>query len=296
MPMKRPTLVVAEKSGQLGNQLILFSHLIALAQEYQLRVSNPSFADYSRHFAGTHRSLYPVYPFVAQRPSSIGLQRLLFRATNIYARGMRKGYWGGRSRAFIATLGDTPAFDKNLSEPPCLDAIRSNGRTFLFGWRYRNYELFYKHSDIIREFFKPVAHEEVIVPFVNRLREKFDVIVALHIRQGDYETFENGKYYLSTKQYRDIAAGMIEQIGGPRVGVVIFSNVKQDLSIFRPLAVVEGPGEAVTDLYCMALADYIIAVPSTFSRWASFYGKVPLGVVNAQTDRLALSQFAASPH
>ena len=63
---------------------------------------------------------------------------------------------------------------------------------------------------------------------------------------------------------------------GKKVGFIVCSNVAQ--SIMDPLlpVVYPGPGQPVEDLYALAACDYIIGPPSTFSRWASFYGKTPL--------------------
>ena len=30
---------------------------------------------------------------------------------------------------------------------------------------------------------------------INNIRKKADIIVGVHIRHGDYRTFENGRYY-----------------------------------------------------------------------------------------------------
>jgi len=37
-----------------------------------------------------------------------------------------------------------------------------------------------------------------------------------------------------------------------------------------------GTGHFIEDLYTLASCDYIIGPPSTFTMWASFYGRVPL--------------------
>jgi hypothetical protein len=128
------------------------------------------------------------------------------------------------------------------------------------------------------------------------LRERFDALIALHIRQGDYDSYQSGRFFLTTHEYRNLLEPVIEQLSPKRTGVIVFSNIRQDLSIFHPLSVIAGHGDVITDLYCMAQADYIIAVPSTFSRWASFYGQVPLATVDKETRPLELSHFSASPH
>ena len=62
MGMRRGSLVVAERCGQLGNQFILFAHLIALAEEYGLNLLNPAFCEYANAFSGTQNAVVPAYP------------------------------------------------------------------------------------------------------------------------------------------------------------------------------------------------------------------------------------------
>ena len=47
----------------------------------------------------------------------------------------------------------------------------------------------------------------------------------------------------------------------------------------------------ITDLYCMASCDGIIGPPSTFSQWASFYGKVPLSFIFTKDDVIQLREY-----
>ncbi|MCS6783545.1 MAG: hypothetical protein NZ482_10320, partial [Gloeomargarita sp. SKYG98] len=45
---------------------------------------------------------------------------------------------------------------------------------------------------------------------------------------------------------------------------------------FSGLPVHWGTGHIIEDLYGLAECDYLIATPSTYSGWASFYGQVPI--------------------
>lgn len=55
-------LIIAEKVGQLGNRLLLYSNVIAYAIEHNLTVVNPSFAEYASLFETTHQDLLCRYP------------------------------------------------------------------------------------------------------------------------------------------------------------------------------------------------------------------------------------------
>jgi hypothetical protein len=57
-----------------------------------------------------------------------------------------------------------------------------------------------------------------------------------------------------------------------------------------------GPGHQVEDLYALAACDRLLAAPSTFSMWASFYGAVPLYVVPHAAPDFSLADFRVFTH
>ena len=57
---------------------------------------------------------------------------------------------------------------------------------------------------------------------------------------------------------------------------------------FGDLQVHFGPGHIVEDMYAMAEADLLIGPPSTYTGWASFYGKVPLVVMESADDSVEI--------
>ena len=295
--MSGRSLVVAERCGQLGNQLILFSHLIALAEEYGLNVYNPAFWAYADAFAGTQEAVVPAYPVRRSLTAPDWLRKAVFNSTNLHARALRKGYLPALPKcAWIETPGLTPDYDKDLSTSENRAVIAANRFVYLLGWRYRSYDLFHKHAEIIRDFFRPVRHQDVVENFIGALRARYEILIAVHVRQGDYVAHENGRFFLSTEFYGAILQTVSSQLKGKKTVAIIFSNVDQDLSIFADVDVVAGPGEAIADLSAMTRCDYIFGVPSTFSRWASFYGQVPLATIDRDTCFLSLASFLPSPH
>ena len=70
------TLILADQTGRLGNRLILFSHVIAAAEEHGCRVLNLSILPAAHYFEGLHLNPLGRYP---KRFFPIDL-RWLFRA------------------------------------------------------------------------------------------------------------------------------------------------------------------------------------------------------------------------
>jgi hypothetical protein len=61
--------------------------------------------------------------------------------------------------------------------------------------------------------------------------------------------------------------------------------------MFAGLNVTFGTGDLIEDMYAFASCDYLIGAPSTFTMWASFYGKVPLNVIRSPDQTQKLTDF-----
>jgi hypothetical protein len=55
-----------------------------------------------------------------------------------------------------------------------------------------------------------------------------------------------------------------------------------------------GSGPPVNDLWTLSKCDFVFGPPSTFSQWASFYGKVPLLHLRGNDDRIEVEKFRIS--
>lgn len=173
------------------------------------------------------------------------------------------------------------------------------GVTFSPGWSNRSDPGFIKkHAETLRFLFSP---HDVVWEKAKALVEpdRKYVMVGVHIRRGDYIAYRGGKYYFDMRVYANCMAQLKEQIISSfpagekkKVKFLICSNEKINRKCFMNLDIVEGNGDFMIDLYSLSLCDYIIGVPSTYSQWASFYGKVPLGVINDANVKLDLRDFS----
>jgi hypothetical protein len=115
--------------------------------------------------------------------------------------------------------------------------------------------------------------------------------VGVHIRHGDYANFRDGKYFYTLPQYVDQMRILARLLAPRRIGFLVCSNVSQDSTHFGDLKVTMGPGHLLEDMYALAECDYLMGPPSTYTIWASFYGKVPLHSIEAADAPLALADF-----
>ena len=118
-------------------------------------------------------------------------------------------------------------------------------------------------------------------------REGLDLLVGVHVRLGDYAEWQGGRYFFQIGEYARWMHEVVAIQARQRVGFLICSNGDVDeLLKINGLHATRGPGSAVADLYALAACDLLIGPPSTFTLWASYYGQVPLHMLESANQRL----------
>lgn len=114
---------------------------------------------------------------------------------------------------------------------------------------------------------------------VNTIKGHADIVIGVHIRHGDYKTFYDGKYYYTLEEFHSFMLQIKQLYSNKRVAFFISSNEKFSSDIFKGCDCYRfgmEPSGDILDLYTLSLCDHIIGPWSTYSRWASFIGEVPL--------------------
>jgi hypothetical protein len=132
--------------------------------------------------------------------------------------------------------------------------------------------------DEIRKLYVPNQNIVAEVKSVmERYRREGYFIIGVHIRRGDYKTFEGGQYYFEFEEYKQHMLALCGVYKDRKVCFAISTNEKIDTGGFDGLEICKTSNTtAIHDLYMLTQCDRIIGPLSTFSRWASFYGEVPL--------------------
>lgn len=149
----------------------------------------------------------------------------------------------------------------------------------VYGWNKRvSFDYYPRAIDKILLLYRP---NDEICKYVDEVFKQYRddgyFIIGIHIRHGDYKTWENGRYYFEYEDYRLIMKNMLLTYKDKHVCFFISTNERYDSAIFHDftLCTVDS-STAIHDLYALSLCNRIIGPLSTFSRWASFYGRVPL--------------------
>jgi Glycosyl transferase family 11 len=309
---RQKTIIFTHGGGRFGNQMFSYSQLLALSLEHDnidfVNVACWEYANLlelgqqnaicskSKHKHFFYRilcfcctSLYIKNDSVAK---NIIIHLLYFFAGNPLAK-----YYGAQSICVKKAWTDEKLLlaqklqSLDLASPAGFDLINQAETTILSGWGICDWKLVEKHQDKIRESLKiQFQYLELSDSFVTDKRQKYDFIIGVMIRQGDYKLWKNGKYYFSIEQYSqwiDQLSEVFQQRG--KVGFILASDTPQDLKDFAnqnvhfTTGIINSSGHYVESISQLSLCDVIMSPPSSFSLWAAFLGNIPfIPLVDAQ--------------
>ena len=302
----KPIFIIAERANQLGNRLFLFAHFIAFAVENDFILVNPCFEEYAGFFKTTSIDLFCRYPSkesivkgnIALRTY---LSRFVFRLARSFSDGKLKIFTPQKKLAFVksgykSTLDnfnvETEISEFYLDDEDFLLSINRNQIIFCQGPLFRDFSSFSKHGSEIRSYFQPLGIYQINVnQLIKKVREQCDLVIGVHIRWGDYLTFLEGKYFFTIEEYITVMERVKNLFPNQKVGFLIASNVKQEEHNFRNYTYFFANDHIIEDMYSLAQCDYIIGPPSTYSLWASFYGKVPLYTIKCPIQNITIDDF-----
>ena len=155
------------------------------------------------------------------------------------------------------------------------------------------------HQHKLRDYLRPnktfvITAEKII----DELRSKYDYIIGVHARRGDYATYLDGIHYHSWESYLHWAnqtKQVLEISGKKNVGIAICSDEVTPSSVPSYEDVYfSSKNEVMVDIHLLSLCDYNLGPPSSFGTWISWHGKVPRLVVYHNTKITSLEQFEVS--
>jgi len=294
---RRPAFVITTHPGAfLGNQLTVFSHLIAHAIEDGREIWGMSFFLYAQHFESTSRDLLSRFPSRGSwLPRSHFLRVFLYYY--VFARLVRVVLL--HPEPPVEDLGVITDYERKRSLESIDFRTEAAGTRVIVieGYFFRTTQaLLRKHSVAIKEYFRPLKRHEVRASaLVRNARVGAHVLVGVHLRQFDPiidHTPAPIYRYQHAEQMGRTLHRMARLFPEKAVRYLLFSNGRIDPALFSEFPTTEGTGHIAEDLHALSLCDYIIASTySSFSRWASFFGHVPLYQVDDPDRDLSLEDF-----
>lgn len=130
---------------------------------------------------------------------------------------------------------------------------------------------------------------------MNTIRQTAEIVIGVHIRHGDYKTWRGGRFYYTFEDFHHLMLQIKALYPDKSVAFFISSNEAFSVDIFKGCDCYRfgrEPSGDILDLHTLSLCDSIIGPWSTYSRWASFIGEVPLCFIKDNKQQLSLSDFS----
>lgn len=267
-----PVLVISGRYGRLANRLWTCANVLAFARDRGFRVVNPAFRDFAHYFATPAEQASQAAVDFRRAFALPWYWQALFSLT--YKINLRTGWFpnielGESGRLILEDSQETTDFFSRYR------------LSFLSGFYFCAPKCLERHGDTVREAFVPKVNlTNKIERTVRELRNRADMVIGIHMRQGDYRTYCDGIMFYSSAEYYEVMKSLAKQLPNRRLCFLICSDEEQDAAYFSGLDVVVSNGGAIDDLYRLAQCDYIVGPNSTYSQWSSWWGKVPLHVLD----------------
>ena len=130
---------------------------------------------------------------------------------------------------------------------------------------------------------------------MSRIRQEADFVIGVHIRHGDYRSFYNGRFFYTLEEYHQFMLRIQEIYPNKKVFFFISSNESFSVDLFKGCKCFrfdKEPSGDMLDLYMLSLCDRIVGPWSTYSRWASFIGEVPLCFLKSKDQTFSDNSFS----
>lgn len=284
-------LVICSPIGNLGNRLFLFSNFISFATENNFEVVNPAFYEFADYFETTSIDFFCRYPphKTIHLKNALLLRRIFLKLVYYAATVVKKM----PKNNFFQTF-DLENLDErlNLDREGFVEMISGKRVIFFRGWLFVDRINIVKHADRVREYFVPQKYFKESIDFpIKSLKKSCNLLLGIVVRQGDYKTWFDGKYFYNVDIYVQIMQQLKNLFSGKNVGFFICSDVELDTRKFSDFNFIFRSKHDLENRYSLAQCDYILSVPSTYGGWAAFYGHVPLCILSSPEQVISLADF-----
>lgn len=272
-------VILIKSSGNHSNRLFQTLHFEAFCKEHNIEYINPSFANMHRYYENPCKLSKTLIDFLLKSKIVVKISKKLNLLQNT-----------------ISFDGKALEQKANENIKQLSHSMKQNKRHYVDGFRFRVPELTAKYQDFFIQ--KYALKEEywkdnpLLQAMINE-RSKSNVIVGVHIRRGDYITWQDGRCYFDDGVYHSYMENVRNEIKkklNKKCTFFIFSNEKinfqENCSQYISIN-----NEWYIDQFLLSKCDYIIGPQSTFSLWASYMGKNKYFQIQDDSGKIHLEDF-----
>jgi len=275
-------IILIDKPGQMCNRLWAFSFFIAYGLKNDVDVFIPNFKEYESLFENLSQ-----FKNVKFKLSKNAIIDRIGQAGIKFIYSFHKAKIGFFLRIFHIYFPKRNLLNEFILVNKNIVYIRS--------WKHKkDFDDIIEFKSQIISLFTPKAEYRIkFDTLLLKLTNQYDILIGVHIRRGDYLNFQRGIYYFDDSVYCKFMTMLKNELASKRVHFIISSNEKINPEKFCDLNIYKLENSlGIEDLYALSKCDYIMGPPSTFSMWASFYGSVPLKLLEAENEEFTLDDFS----
>jgi hypothetical protein len=277
-------IIILKSSGnELANQLWNYASIYAYALEHNYKIKNPAFFEYGMYFNIKASNIFFKFffflPFINYNGRKTTFRRKVWRKfykwyTKIMIILVKKKLFSYDNENYTPYY--LPPTKKSSGKLKELELNKKN--IYLDGWLFRNPVGLIKYHKEIKKYFQPKKNIISLIDLnIKNLRNQYQNIIGVHIRQGDYKLWRDGIYYIEQKRVREILDEYLRETNTDKTKTcfAIASDGQIDISIFEGLNIFLSKENMVHDLFFLAKTDIILGSNSTFNAFAAYYGNIP---------------------
>jgi hypothetical protein len=284
-----PLIIYTFSAGRFGNQFLRFLHWTAWVRELdnECSVLHLPFWPYANLFSEWSRRPGCIHP------ARVGAVDLVARIVDHVPAGRRWDINWKLQRITLRASRGLQSFGVDLLDKPIDEIVNMEDRAFVdraraarylvcAGWEYSCWSWLERHAPQVRRQFVPVPmYGDRAESFIADLRGRYDVLIGLFARRGDYRKFFDGRFYYPWSDYARWAREAMDHYPGKRVVIVAAGDDPIPIEAFEGLPVVlttgsvNSGGHWLESFLELAHCDILLGPPSTFVACAAFYGDKP---------------------
>lgn len=258
--------------GRLGNRLMTFSNLAALAMSRGWQVHNLSFGEYADSFHHFRGRTVPGWVPPEGKMGVLGTLTNTPVGLKLVGRALRSAKFTKIlrfHRAIVEAPDDQELTVADLDRQGPLD---SKSWLVWTAWNLKFDRLREQWREQLIDLFQPSKLVSTAIDERMRHIPGDKILVGLHVRRGDYAQYLGGRYYFDYAQYRELMLQIVKLLSPLQVHFVVASDEVIPDQLVADVSATRLAGTEVEDLYALARCRVVIGPPSTYSDWAAFYG------------------------
>ena len=275
-------IILGDNRNQMCNRLWAYSFFIAYGLKNDVEIYIPNFKEYESFFENLNK--YQNIKFKLSENARTE-KTIKFGISSLYKLNKIK----------VSSL--FKLFDIYFPKRNQLNELFCDKKKIVIinSWKHKkDFDAFLEFKPQIINLFTPKdKFRKRPDSLISKLKQQNDIVIGVHIRRGDYLNFHKGIYYFDDAVYSNFMNIIRTELSEKRVTFFISSSETVDIRKYDDLNIhLLENSTGIEDLYALSKCDYIMGPPSTFSMWASFYGSVPLKLLETENEKFTIADFS----